>query len=79
MRLSIGRCHGFLGRPNDPYCYHPGPGILPVWASDLLAWVTVLLIFAIVIFAYKKMSKLSLLTHGNRRDTVVIWNLQKKR
>jgi hypothetical protein len=48
---AIGRCHGFLGRPNDPYCYHPGPGILPVWASDLAAWLVVLVIAITAIIA----------------------------
>jgi len=43
MAAALGRCHGFTGRPNDPYCYHPGPGILPVWASDLVAGSIVLL------------------------------------
>jgi hypothetical protein len=47
---AIGRCHGFTGRPNDPYCYHPGPGILPVWASDLVAWIVVLLFFGVFFY-----------------------------
>ena len=57
MSKSIGRCHGFTGRPNDPYCYHPGPGILPVWASDLLAWALVLLFVGIFILAVWQLSK----------------------
>lgn len=48
--LALGRCHGFTGRPNDPYCYHPGPGILPVWASDLCGVGLVLLVVASVYF-----------------------------
>ncbi len=51
MANTIGRCHGFTGRPNDPYCYHPGPGILPVWVSDLLAVGVFVLFVGIVGFA----------------------------
>lgn len=57
MAEAIGRCHGFLGRPNDPYCYHPGPGVLPVWASDLLAWAVVLLLVGVFVFAAWRIGK----------------------
>jgi len=46
---AIGRCHGFLDR--HPGCYHPGPGVLPVWASDLLGAVAVLLVIGAFVFA----------------------------
>jgi hypothetical protein len=48
--LTLGRCHGFTGRPDDPYCYHPGPGILPVWASDLFGALLTVLIFGACAF-----------------------------
>jgi len=41
------RCHGSLD--THPGCYHPGPGILPAWASGLCA---VGLVVLIVVGAY---------------------------
>ena len=54
---ALGRCHGFTGRPNDPYCYHPGPGILPVWASDLLGAVLAVLFIGGFLFVAWRITK----------------------
>lgn len=32
--MALARCHGNLDT-SHPGCYHPGPGVLPPWASDL--------------------------------------------
>jgi hypothetical protein len=39
-----GKCH----------CPPPGPGILPVWASDLLAWAVMLMILATFALCVRK-------------------------
>jgi hypothetical protein len=57
MAGTLGRCHGFTGRPGDPSCYHPGPGILPVWASDLAAWVIVVLIIGVLALVVRKIAR----------------------
>lgn len=64
---ALGQCHGFTGRPDDPYCYHPGPWILPVWASDLLAWIVVTLLIGVTVLAIRRMDR-SLSEKGKKKD-----------
>lgn len=50
MTGILARCHGSLD--HHAGCYHPGPGILPVWASDLAAGGVVLLLIGGFVAAY---------------------------
>ena len=55
LNLAIGHCHGTTNyNPATPECYHPGPGILPVWESDLLAWLVVIAFVLVIWYACRK-------------------------
>ena len=49
------RCHGNLD--THPGCYHPGPGVVPVWASDLTAAAVVALIISAFAYACYRITR----------------------